>query len=167
VDECRNDPKQKRKMYQKKSENNRFHWFDLLRKGPGFSALIASQQIRRSGRLTKLPIEDEIRSVYDEFAISKPDQRAMLHLADNLNLQSEIFSSLGLGFLFHKSSFTTCESVAQLTSSVGHFAGSRQETHHEIGCFFPTTAASISDNAIVVAGTTRSGSDGDVRGLLV
>jgi hypothetical protein len=76
-------------MNQKKSKNNPFHRFDLggaLRKGPGFLALIASQQIRRSSRLSKHPNEREILSVYDELAISKSDQRAMLHLANDLNL---------------------------------------------------------------------------------
>ena len=39
---------------------------------------------------------------------------------------------------------------------MGHFAGSRQKAHHEIGCFFATTAASISDNPIALAATTRA-----------
>jgi hypothetical protein len=110
VNEWRYHSKQKQKMCQKNSKNNRFQWFDLrgaLRKGPCFLAQIASQQIRRSGRLSKHPNEDEIRSVYDELAISKSDQRAMLHLANNLNLQSEILSSFRPGVLVHKSSFTS------------------------------------------------------------
>ena len=110
VNECRNDPKQKQKMCQKKSKNNRFHWFDLrgalTKIGPGFLALNcepANSKIRP-------PVEASERtmrscSVYDELAISKSDQRAMLHLANDLNLQSEILSSFRPGVLVHKSSF--------------------------------------------------------------
>jgi hypothetical protein len=61
--------------------------------------------LRSSGRLSKHPNEDEIRSVYDKPAISKSDQRAMLHPTNDLNLQSEILSSFRPGVLVHKSSF--------------------------------------------------------------
>jgi hypothetical protein len=65
----------------------------------------ASQQIRRSGRLSQHPNEREILSVYDKLAISKTHQRAMLHPTNDLNLQSEILSSFRPGVLVHKSSF--------------------------------------------------------------
>ena len=50
------------------------------------------------------PNEHEIRSSYDQFAISEPDKCPVLHEANNLNLQSEIFSSLRPSFRAHDSS---------------------------------------------------------------
>jgi hypothetical protein len=54
--------------------------------------------------VSKTPNEHQIRSVYDEVAAFKSDERAMFHQTNNLNLQSEIFRNLGYHSLAHGSS---------------------------------------------------------------
>src|SRR5262245_64025427 len=118
-------------------------------------------RIRRSSRLSKSLSECEILRVYQKLAVSKPDECAMLHPANDFDLQSEILSGFRPRCLVHKSSSHARSRVRprqvfkQLTStkpnpSVEHFAGSQPKAHHEIEWFFPTTAASRGDNAIVV-----------------
>jgi hypothetical protein len=94
----------------------------------------------------------------------------MLHEANNLNLQSEIFSSLRLSFRAHDSSsrinhlagprhFLIRSTPTQLTFSRWHFEGSRRRKHHEIERFFSTTAVSRGDNAIVVGAISTHGEE--------
>ena len=76
-------------------------------------ARAGSSPPRGSGHLSKHPNEDEISSVYDKVAISKPDQCAMLHPANHFNPQSEIFSCLRFRCLAHESSSHVSRQVGQ------------------------------------------------------
>jgi len=111
--------------------------------------------IRRSGRMSKYRDGAEIRRVYHKLAISKAYQCAMLHLANNFNLESEIVSYLRPSGLAHECLLRIELASTRPTSSMGHFGGLQRKKNHAIGCFFPNSAASRQDTAIVVMETSE------------